>query len=156
LEERVIDSAQRKQSPEEIGKQHFLLFGLPAAALASETLYLTLVRFDAIDGFRPVATFVGLMMALFAVCGIAFLLIERIRLWKKAALLIVVLGSLCFRITMIPAGLPPHTSVNRTAGKRSFGRNCRLPSLLPALILRSFPPPCRRNQTPRLKLIGTQ
>jgi alpha-1,6-mannosyltransferase len=104
----VID--RRQQPPAEIGKQRFLLFGLAATALVSETLYLTLVRFDAIDGFRPVATFVGLMMALFAVYGIAFLLFERIRLWKRAALLIVVLGSLCFRITMIPAGLPPDTS----------------------------------------------
>jgi alpha-1,6-mannosyltransferase len=101
---------RRQQPPAEIGKQRFLLFGFAATALVSETLYLTLVRFDAIDGFRPVATFVGLMMALFAVYGIAFLLIERIRLWKKAAILIVVLGSLCFRITMIPAGLPNDVS----------------------------------------------
>ncbi len=100
----------RQQPPAEIGKQRFLLFGLAATALVSETLYVTLVRFDAIDGFRPVATFVGLMMALFAVYGIAFLLIERIRLWKRAALLILVLGSVFFRITMIPAGLPPDTS----------------------------------------------
>ena len=100
----------RQQAPAEIRKQRFLLFGLATAAVVSEALYLTLVRFDAIDGLRPVATFVGLMMALFAVYGIAFLLLNKIRLQKKAALLIAILGSVCFRITMIPAGLPPDAS----------------------------------------------
>lgn len=106
----MIERVQREHLPAEVGKQRFLLYGLATAAIVSEALYLALMRFAAIDGLRPVATFVALMMVLFAVYGIAFLLLDKIRLQKKAALLVVILGSVCFRITMIPAGLPPDVS----------------------------------------------
>jgi hypothetical protein len=83
-----------------------VLLGLVGLAAVSEAMYLRLVRFNAIDGLRPVATFVGFMMALFAIYGLAFLLLKRIRFRTKTALIIVVLGAAAFRITMIPAGLP--------------------------------------------------
>lgn len=87
-----------------------VLLGLAGLAAVCEALYLRLVRFNAIDGLRPVATFVGFMMALFAIYGLAFLLLQRIRLRMKAALIIVALGAVVFRITMIPVGLPADAS----------------------------------------------
>lgn len=92
------------------GKDRNILLGLVTLTAVSEVLYLRLVRFNAIDGLRPVATFVGLMLALFTMYGIAFLLLRKIRTRMKSGLMIVVLGAAVFRITMIPAGLPADSS----------------------------------------------
>jgi len=91
-------------------KDRNILLALVTLTAVSEALYLRLVRFNAIDGLRPVATFVGLMLALFTMYGIAFLLLRKIQIRMKSALMIVVLGAAVFRITMIPAGLPPDAS----------------------------------------------
>lgn len=105
------DHAPRERSVAEIRKERFLLFGLSTSGVASEALYLRLVRFNAIDGLRPVATFMGFVMALFAIYGLAFFLLRKIRLRAKAALAITSFGAVLFRITMLPAGLPPDASI---------------------------------------------
>jgi alpha-1,6-mannosyltransferase len=104
------DGVARERSQAEIRTERTFLFGLVTLAVVSEMLYVRLVRFNAIDGLRPVATFVGYMVVLFAVYGLAFLLLRRIQFKTKGALMIVVLGAVVFRITMIPAGLPADAS----------------------------------------------
>lgn len=83
------------------------LLGLGIIAIASEAIYFYLMRFDAINGLELVVTFVACLMALFALYGLAFLLFRRIRLRTGIAMGIVVTGAVIFRITLIPAGLPP-------------------------------------------------
>ena len=90
--------------------ERLALLGLTALALASEGLYASLIRLNAIDGLRPVATFVGVMLTLFVLYGVAFLILRRLHSKIRSAALIVVLAAICFRITMLPAGLPPDAS----------------------------------------------
>lgn len=88
------------------------LLGLGIAAVTSEATYFYLMRFDAIDGLGPVSRFVACLMALFAMYGLAFLLFRRIRLRTGTALAIVIAGAVLFRITLLPAGLPPHLTAS--------------------------------------------
>ena len=91
-------------------RERNVLVGLATLAIISEVLYVRLVRFNAIDGLLPVATFVGFMIALFAIYGLAFLLLLKVRRRRKAALAIIGLGAVLFRITMIAVGLPSDAS----------------------------------------------
>ncbi len=92
--------------PADSRKDRRILLGLGALAVTSELFYLYLVRFNAISGIRPVSAFVAVMMVLFAMYGLAFLLLRKVRFKRKTALAIIVLGAVIFRITLIPAGLP--------------------------------------------------
>lgn len=91
------------------------LLGLGMIAVASESLYFYLMRFNAINGLEPVSKFIACLMALFAMYGMAFLLFRRIRLRQGAGLAIVVIGAAMFRITLIPTGLPPDLSASESA-----------------------------------------
>lgn len=100
------DCIAHDEPPAESRRDRNFLIGLGALAIASEAVYVWLVRLNAIDGLRPVSTFVAAMMALFAMYGLAFLLFRWVRFQMKAGITIVMLGAVIFRITLIPAGLP--------------------------------------------------
>lgn len=73
--------------------------------LASETLYLSLLRLDAINGVRPVLIFLATLGGAFALCFAAYLLLRRQR-WGSAEWALMIGGAILFRITLLPAGLP--------------------------------------------------
>jgi len=78
-----------------------------AALLAlSEAIYLALLSFDAVNGLRPVLRLLVLMAALFALYAAAHLVVRRIGGQSRAALGVVVAGTVLFRLTLLPAGLP--------------------------------------------------
>jgi alpha-1,6-mannosyltransferase len=80
---------------------------LPAAMLlASELLYLSLLRLNAINGARPVLIFLATIGAAFALCFAAYLLLQK-RRWGAAEWALIIGGAMLFRITLLPAGLPP-------------------------------------------------
>jgi len=74
--------------------------------LASETLYVALARSNAINGVRPVLTFLVVMTGLFLLATASFLLVRagpdegRVVWWLVAG------GAVLFRLTLLPAGLP--------------------------------------------------
>jgi hypothetical protein len=76
-----------------------------ALLIASEILYLALLRFDATNGLRPVLTFMGILMALFAIYGMAALILRRVS-DQRGALFVIATGAVLFRLTLLPAGLP--------------------------------------------------
>ena len=78
--------------------------------IASEFLYLSLLRLDAINGVRPVASFLAILGAAFALCfGAYFLLLKR--RWGSAERGLMIGGAILFRLTLLPAGLPPDFTV---------------------------------------------
>ena len=79
---------------------------LAAMLLASELLYLSLLSLDAINGVRPVASFLAILAAAFALCFGAYRLLSK-RRWGRAEWGLVIGGAILFRITLLPAGLPP-------------------------------------------------
>ena len=77
--------------------------------IASEALYLTLVRLNAVNGVRPVTVFLATLGGAFVLCFAAYLVVER----RPAGLpvkILVVGGAILFRLTLLPAGLPPDLS----------------------------------------------
>lgn len=81
-----------------------------AILLASEFLYLALLRLDAINGIRPVLSFLGILAAAFALCCGAYLLLTK-RSWGSAEWGLMIGGAILFRVTMFAAGLPPDLTV---------------------------------------------
>ena len=77
--------------------------------VASEALYLALLRLDAVNGARPVTIFLAVLGAQFALCFAAYYIMRNkpagSPLWA-----LVVGGALLFRLTLLPAGLPPELS----------------------------------------------
>ena len=104
---RKVGEPERQANPP---NDHLALVALTVFAVASEALYVGMIRLNAIDGLRPVVTFLGLMLALFALFAAAFLTLRRIRARKGTATIIVVLAAICFRVTMLFAGLPHNAS----------------------------------------------
>ncbi|MCI0627064.1 MAG: hypothetical protein L0387_36360 [Acidobacteria bacterium] len=87
-----------------------LAWWLVALMLVSEGVYVGLVQLDATNGWRPVLLFLGCMALLFAMYGIAFLVVrrqpnQRGTLWWVAA------GAMLFRLTLLPVGLSPRLSL---------------------------------------------
>jgi hypothetical protein len=84
-------------------------FLLAILLAASEALYLMLLRLDAVNGARPVIIFLALLGAEFALCFVAYLAVRNkptgAPLWALIAG-----GAVLFRITLLPAGLPPGLS----------------------------------------------
>lgn len=78
--------------------------------LASEFLYLSLLRLNAINGVRPVLIFLAILGAAFALCFAAYLLLSR-RRWGYAEWALMIGGAILFRITLLPAGLPPDLTI---------------------------------------------
>ncbi len=86
------------------------LWLLGALLVASECLYLLLLRLNAINGLRPVLTFLTLLGALFVLYALAFSLVGSIRDPSRAMLLLIAAGAVLFRLTLLPAGLPHDAS----------------------------------------------
>lgn len=82
----------------------FLFFPL----LASEALYLALLRFDARNGLRPVLTFLGILGALFALYALSVWLVREVAN-QRALFFVIVCSAVMFRLTLLPAGLPHDT-----------------------------------------------
>lgn len=80
-----------------------VLLGL--ALLASESIYFALLRFDTVSTTRSVVGFLLMMGGLFAIYGIACLLLTRDKS-SRWSLGIVLLGAVLFRLTLLFAGLP--------------------------------------------------
>ena len=73
---------------------------------ASEVLYLTLLRLDAVNGVWPVAVFLATLGAAFVLCFAAYLVLRSAPAGFPVKA-IVVGGAILFRLTLLPAGLPP-------------------------------------------------
>jgi hypothetical protein len=85
----------------------WLLGGL---LLASEGVYLALLRLNAINGLRPVLSFLALLAVLFVFYALAFLLVQTHLDSSRGMLLIIAAGAALFRMTLVPAGLPHDAS----------------------------------------------
>lgn len=82
------------------------LWLLGALLLASESLYLALLRLNATNGLRPVLTFLALLGALFVLYALAFSLVRGFQDSSRAMLLLIAAGAVLFRLTLLPVGLP--------------------------------------------------
>ena len=74
--------------------------------VASEVLYLSLLRLNAVNGVWPVAIFLTIMSAAFALYLAAYWVLRN-RPAGFAAQALAVCGAILFRVTLLPAGLPP-------------------------------------------------
>ncbi|HUG54863.1 MAG TPA: hypothetical protein VMR21_14735, partial [Vicinamibacteria bacterium] len=81
---------------------------LAVTLVASEGLYLMLARLDAANGWPSVRSFLFLFASLFAGLAVAHAAAGRA---GARALPIVAAGAVLFRLTLLPAGLPPGTEV---------------------------------------------
>lgn len=78
--------------------------GVVVALLASEGAYLRLARFDAVNGWRPVGEFLTLFAWLFLWYAVGHAAARRA---GRTALAWTAAGAVLFRLTLLPAGLPP-------------------------------------------------
>ncbi|MFN0121491.1 MAG: glycosyltransferase 87 family protein [Blastocatellia bacterium] len=78
---------------------------LSLALVVSALLYARLVWFDAVNGWRPVLTFLGILATLFAIYAMAACVVARADA-GCGVLWIVLTGALLFRLILLPAGLP--------------------------------------------------
>ncbi len=83
---------------------------LVALLLSSEVVYLALQQLNAVNGLRPVVTFWMEMGVLFALYAAAYFVVLRLEGREKPALFIIALGAVMFRLTLLPAGVPPEIS----------------------------------------------
>jgi hypothetical protein len=81
------------------------LLHLCSLLVGSEILCLALLRLDAVNGARPVLTFLGILAALFAIYGLAALVIRKINN-QRGVFFVIMAGAVLFRLTLLPAGLP--------------------------------------------------
>ncbi len=79
---------------------------LAALLVASETIYIAMLRLDAANGARPVLTFLAMMGALFALYAAGYLIVRVKRHHGRGALFVIAVGAVLFRMTLLPAGLP--------------------------------------------------
>ena len=86
-------------------------FLLAILLIASEALYVLLLRLDAINGVRPVAIFLAILGAGFVLCWAAYLVLRNGRTGHSPWALTVG-GAILFRVTLLPAGLPPGLSLS--------------------------------------------
>jgi alpha-1,6-mannosyltransferase len=82
------------------------LGGLVILLILSEIVYLLLLQLDAVNGWTPVLTFWLEMGALFVIYATAVFLVKRTVKFKKTILFLIIFGTILFRITLLPAGLP--------------------------------------------------
>ena len=83
---------------------------LAVLLLLSEGIYLSLLKFDATNGLRPVLTFLVILGVLFALYGAAYLITRKAGGSERRMLLIIATGAVLFRLTLLPAGLPSEDS----------------------------------------------
>ena len=86
----------------------WLLVGL---LVSSEILYLAMLRLDATNGVRPVITFLSLVGLLFAIYATACWIVRGMRENRRSTLFIIATGAVLFRLTLLPAGLPPDSNL---------------------------------------------
>jgi len=84
---------------------------LLAILLASEALYLALLGLNAVNGARPVIIFLTVLGAQFALCFVAYFAVRKKSVGAPLWALILG-GAVLFRITLLPAGLPPDLSLH--------------------------------------------
>ena len=82
---------------------------LTGLLLASEFIYIALLRFEAVNTARSVVSFIAILFALFGLYALACLLLTAIHP-TRSVLGIVLLGTFLFRVTLLFAGLPPHAT----------------------------------------------
>ena len=99
----MVHHGSRKKKPAHWWKLGVLL-------LLSETFYFALLRLDAVNGVRPVLTFLALMGTLFGLYAAAYWLVRGERRARRSTLLLIAGGAVLFRLTLLPAGLPPQDS----------------------------------------------
>src|SRR5438445_9622287 len=85
-------------------------FLLAILVIASEAFYLALLRLNAVNGARPVAIFLAVLGAEFALCFLAYYAMRNKSAGSPLWALILG-GAVLFRITLLPAGLPPDLSL---------------------------------------------
>ena len=85
-------------------------FLLAILVIASEAFYLALLRLNAVNGARPVTIFLAVLGAEFALCFVAYY-VMRNKSAKSPLWALILGGAVLFRITLLPAGLPPELSV---------------------------------------------
>lgn len=103
----MSDGAEKSsgEAQKESSSKPWRLAGLTVLMIFSETVYVLLLQLNAINGWRPVLTFWIEMAALFALYSLAILLVNRL-VDGKATLLIIFVGAVLFRVTLLPAGIP--------------------------------------------------
>ncbi|MGE5111689.1 MAG: hypothetical protein ACM3JB_12570 [Acidobacteriaceae bacterium] len=82
---------------------------LTGLLLASEFIYIALLRFEAVSTARSVVSFIALLFALFGLYALACWLLTAIKP-IRSALGIVLVGAFLFRVTLLFAGMPPHAT----------------------------------------------
>lgn len=80
---------------------------LVLSLVASEAIYLLILRTDAINGAGPVLAFLALLAALFAIYAVIGWRVLRGRLSGSGNLAVALAAAVIFRVTLLPAGLPP-------------------------------------------------
>lgn len=76
-------------------------------AVLSEAAYLSLLDVNAVNGLVPVLVFLGHLAVLFALYAVAVRLARDSGAQGRTVLLVIGIGAVLFRITLLPAGLPP-------------------------------------------------
>jgi hypothetical protein len=91
-------------------KSHRLALPLLILLLvASEAVWIVLLKFDAVNGARAVLTFLALLGLLFALFALAAWVSNKLD-EQRGALFVIAAGAILFRLTMLPAGLPAQLS----------------------------------------------
>ncbi len=93
-------------------------WALPSLILllaASEAVWITLLKFDAVNGAQAVLTFLTLLGTLFALFALSALVVSKLDN-QRGVLLVIAAGAILFRLTMLPAGLPAQSSWPEKAG----------------------------------------
>lgn len=88
---------------------------LGALLVLSESVYLFLSRFDAVNGVRPVLIFMAAMGLLFLLYWLAWLVVRDPATSDGGTLGLIAAGAVLFRLTLLPAGLPPGGGVAEVA-----------------------------------------
>src|SRR5262245_58504474 len=76
---------------------------------ASESLWIVLLKFDAVNGAGVVGAFLALLGTLFTLFALSALVVGKLD-DQRGALLVIAAGAVAFRLTMLPAGLPAQLS----------------------------------------------
>jgi alpha-1,6-mannosyltransferase len=97
-------------------------FLLAILLIASEALYVLLLRLDAINGIRPVAIFLAALGANFVFCFAAYRILRNGPTGHLAWALTLG-GAILFRVTLLPAGLPPDLSVSEKLAAMAADRH---------------------------------
>ncbi len=93
----------KKYLPQKLKGNYLLVFG--ALIIGQEFVYLKLANLEAVNGWKSVTTFWIELTAAFVMYFLGYLIIKTQKT-EKVTLLLIIISSLLFRITLVPAGLP--------------------------------------------------